>query len=64
MMTVKDGTHTTNIEKKNSNTVERETLQCDKIKSKRDNNHILNEIKKWRKQQMAKEYRETDDRET
>jgi hypothetical protein len=25
-----------NIEKKNSNTVEKETLQCDKIKSKRD----------------------------
>ena len=36
MMTEKDGTHTTNTEKKNSNTVERETLQCDKIKSKRD----------------------------
>jgi hypothetical protein len=35
MMTEKDGTHTTNIEKKNNNTVERETLQCDKIQSKR-----------------------------
>ena len=35
MMTEKDGTHTTNTEKKNSNTVERETLQCDKIQSKR-----------------------------
>jgi hypothetical protein len=31
---------------------------------RRTNNHILNENKKWRKQQMAKEYRETDDRET
>jgi hypothetical protein len=36
MMTEKDGTHPTNIKKKNSITVERETLQCDKIKSKRD----------------------------
>ena len=36
MMTEKDGTHTTKMEKKNSNTVEKETLQCDKIKSKRD----------------------------
>jgi hypothetical protein len=36
MMTEKGGTHTTNMEKKNSNTVEKETLQCDKIKSKRD----------------------------
>jgi hypothetical protein len=36
MRTEKDGTHTNNIEKKNSNTVEKETLQCGKIKSKRD----------------------------
>ena len=36
MRTEKNGTNTNNIEKKNSNTVEKETLQCDKIKSKRD----------------------------
>ena len=31
-----DGRPTNNIEKKNSNTVEKETLQCDKIESRRD----------------------------
>jgi hypothetical protein len=36
MRTEKNGTHINNIEKKNSNTVEKETLQCDKIESKRD----------------------------
>jgi hypothetical protein len=37
MRTEKNGTHTNNIEKKNNNnTVEKETLQRDKIKSKRD----------------------------
>jgi hypothetical protein len=39
MMTEKDGTPTTNMKKKDmvhSNTMEKETLQCDRIKSKID----------------------------
>jgi hypothetical protein len=36
MRTEKDGRPTNNIEKKNSNTLEKETLQCDKIELKRD----------------------------
>jgi hypothetical protein len=36
MRTEKDGTPTTIMDKKNSNTLEKEILQCDKIKSKRD----------------------------